>query len=69
MTITEKKFNVIDSDLSKFAISPKERFVSEVCRYRNYKSKFVLFIKGLEMANVIKSYKKIHIKPDAITEV
>jgi hypothetical protein len=170
MTITEKKFNVIDSDLSKFAISPKERFVSEVCRYRNYKSKFVLdktqsiwsqlfteitakfyyreilrylnenttvlslkykklidkyrninpvpvdreenrretkkevvkssidahttekfyygikfngccmitfnsereqeiFVKGLEMASIIKDYKKIHIRPDAITEV
>ena len=170
MTITEKKFNVIDSDLSKFSISPKERFVQEVCRYRNYKRKYVLdktqhiwsqiftkitakfyygkilrylndnttvlsmkykklidkyrnitpipvdneenrrevkkevvklpidthttekfyygikfngccmisfdtereqemFIKGLEMANVIKSYKKIHIKPEAIMEV
>ena len=170
MTIVEKKFNVIDSDLSKYAISPKEKFVAEVCKYRNYKRKYVLdktqplwsqiyskitaefyyaeiiryinsgftvlsmkyktmidkykditpipvdseenrrevkkevvklpidthttekfcygikfngccmisfdtereqemFIKGLEMSNVIKDYKKIHIKPDAITEV
>lgn len=170
MTIVEKNFNVIDSDLSKYVISPKEKFVAEVCKYRNYKRKYVLdktqhiwsqifteitakfylgeilrylndnttvlsmnykklidkyrnitpipvdneeyrrevkkvgfklpidthttekfcygikfngccmisfetekeqemFIKGLEMANIIKSYKKIHIKPDAITEV
>lgn len=28
-----------------------------------------MFIKGLEMAKLIKDYKKIHVKPDAITEV
>ena len=28
-----------------------------------------MFLKGLEMSSIIKDYKKVHIKQDAITEV